>query len=362
MKPVSILYAAIGLAAWWAAAAAAQTRPVLEAAPGVAGAKAQPPAAAQARGVVVSCYRYGPGEWDGPDMPRLLDELKGLGVTALQIHPYARVRNDGGVSYDARTDASTLPPFGWAKERGMGTFLKPHLAYWGSGFGWRGEISFSEEAQWRRFFEGYGRFIVRQAELAEAGGIDVFAVGTELHQTLHREADWRAVIADVREVYAGKLTYAANWNEVPDVPFWDALDLVGVQCYFPLTEKHSPTRRELEAGWAGVLETLRGHRDRHGKPVLLTELGYAESEAAASEPWEDRRVGGRAAGSALKLLCMDVALKQIDAQPWIAGVYLWKWFPGNRDHGDEFVLQYDAMRGVIRGAWGVGRPGGRWPR
>ena len=60
----------------------------------------------------------------------------------------------------------------------------------------------------------------------------------------------------------------------------------------------------------------------------------------------------RDAAAALKLRCMRIALEQIEADPVIEGVFLWKWFPGDRDHRDEFVLQYDAMRDVIRGAWG----------
>lgn len=304
------------------------------------------------RGVVVSCYRNGPGEWDGPGMRPLLEELRGLGVDAIQVHPYARISSDGRVGYrrDAYTPA-TLTPIRLAKQRGMTALLKPHLAYWGSGFSWRGEVTFSDEAHWAEFFRGYESFIVHQAELAEQAGADVFAVGTELHKTLGREADWRRVIAAVRGVYSGKLTYAANWDEQGDVPFWDAMDFVGVQFYYPLSEALPPSDEQLVAGWRKRLAELREVSAAHGKPVLLTELGYAVSEEAALRPWSDAAVGDRAAGHELKLRCMRVALQQIESEPTIAGVFLWKWFPGGRDHSDEFVLQYDAMRDVIRGAW-----------
>lgn len=304
------------------------------------------------RGVVVSCYRWGPGEWDGPGMEPLLDELAGLGATAMQIHPYARISSDGRVGYrPGPITPATLKPIRWANDRGMTTFLKPHLAYWGSGFSWRGEITFTHEAQWQAFFRGYEAFIVHQAELAERSGADVLAVGTELHKTLHREADWRRVVAAVRGVYSGKLTYAANWDEKGDVPFWDALDYVGVQFYYPLSTELPPSDEDLRAGWRQRLGELDAFSARHGKPILLAELGYAESEEAALRPWSDAQVGDSAAGAALKLRCMRIALEQIEADPMIAGVFLWKWFPGDRDHRDEFVLQYDAMRDVIRGAW-----------
>jgi len=304
------------------------------------------------RGVVVSCYRWGPGEWDGPGMEPLLNELVGLGVNAMQIHPYARIGKDGSVGYQpGPVTPATLKPLGWANDRGMTTFLKPHLAYWGSGFAWRGLITFDTEAKWQRFFRDYEAFIVHQAELAQQADADVFAVGTELHQTLHREADWRRVVAAVRAVYDGKLTYAANWDEQGDVPFWDALDLVGIQFYYPLSEVLPPSDDDLRAGWAKWLAELDAFSRQHGKPILLTELGYAESEEAALRPWSDAQIGDPDAGAALKLRCMRIALDALEADPLIEGVFLWKWFPGDRDHRDEFVLQYDAMRDLIRDAW-----------
>ncbi|MEM8738137.1 MAG: hypothetical protein AAGG38_06620 [Planctomycetota bacterium] len=305
------------------------------------------------RGVVVSCYRWGPGEWDNPEtMPALLAELRSLGVDAIQIHPYAQISRDGAVTYrPGPVTPATVKPLRWARERGLSTLLKPHLAYWGSGFAWRGDITFTTEDQWQRFFRTYTDFIVHQARLAAVADADLFAVGTELHLTLHREADWRRVIAQVRAVYPGRLTYAANWNEYADVPFWDALDYVGVQAYFPLSPASSPTDQQLIAGWQPVRTDLRALSARHQKPVLLTELGYAVSEAAAREPWSDALVGDPDAAAQLKLRCMRIALEQIADEPVIHGVYLWKWFPGNRDHADEFVLQYDPMRRIIRSAW-----------
>ncbi|MBB6429329.1 glycoside hydrolase family 113 [Algisphaera agarilytica] len=305
------------------------------------------------RGVVVSCYRWGPGEWDGPAMEPLLDELGQLGVNAIQIHPYAGIDRDGGVAYrPGPVTPATVKPIEWANERGMATLLKPHLAYWGSGFDWRGEIAFDTEAQWQRFFREYEAFIVHQAELAEQTGAQVFAVGTELQKTLHREDEWRHLIAAVREVYSGKLTYAANWDQTGNVPFWDALDMIGVQFYFPLSEAMPPSDDDLRAGMRKWLSRLREFSAELGKPVMLTELGYAQSEEAALQPWLDARVGDRAAGAALKLRCMKIALEEVAAEPAVSGVFLWKWFPGDRDHSDEFVLQYDAMREVIRNAWG----------
>ena len=54
-----------------------------------------------------------------------------------------------------------------------------------------------------------------------------------------------------RAVYKGKLTYAANWDgEFEEVAFWDALDVIGVQAYFPLTEERVPSVTKLTQAWA----------------------------------------------------------------------------------------------------------------
>lgn len=309
------------------------------------------------RGMTISCHRSGPGEWDGPMMQPTLDHLMGLGVNAISIHPYARIGNDGSVgSRRGVVESATVMPVQWANARGMTTFVKPHLAYWGSQFSWRGKITFDNEQDWQRFFEQYTTFIVHQAELAERADADLFAVGTELHLTLHREADWRRVIAAIRAVYHGKLTYAANWDEKQAVPFWDEMDFIGVQFYYPLSQAMPPSDDDLRRGLGERVAQLSAFAKEQGKPIVLTELGYAQSEEAAMHPWSDRVVGDPQRGAELKLRCMRLSLEAIEKDPSIKGVFLWKWFPSDRDHSNEFVLQYDAMRQVLREAWAANAP------
>ena len=318
------------------------------------------------RGMTIGCFRWGPGEWDGPHMAGTLDELKALGVGWISLPPYASVFADGRIDPSVGTDASVIVPVALAKARGMRTLLKPHLGYWRSRvFSWRGEIAFEDPAALDRFFAGYTRWIVHQATLAEAAGVDLFCVGLEYAQLEHHEARWRAVIAAVRGVYAGPITYAANWDRADAVPFWDALDAVGVQAYFPLVAggTRDPTDAELRAGWARIRATLRGLEERTGRPVILTELGYPRSTNAAAEPWasaeEPWRLnpdpaavpGDDAAGARLKARCLAIALEAVAGEPAVAGVFLWKWFPTPERLDAEFHLQNPPMTGVIAEAW-----------
>lgn len=107
------------------------------------------------------------------------------------------------------------------------------------------------DEKWHRLADlvswNYEKFIVHYAELAEKNKIEIFCVGTELHKTIYKEKEWRSVIAKVKSVYKGKLTYAANFHEeYQQIKFWDALDYIGVQAYFSLTQSENHSLEELQ--------------------------------------------------------------------------------------------------------------------
>ncbi len=308
------------------------------------------------RGVVVSCPTWGP-VWGSPAMAESLAELKGLGVGWVAIHPYAWLRRDGTVRFKPAAELDFLGrAVELARAAGVELFWKPHMGYWGS-FEWRGAIEFGEdEAAWRRFFDGYRAFIVDQARFAEAAGIELFAVGVELEGTTGREAEWRRILAAVREVYGGRLIYAANWDALDRVPFWDAVDWIGVHGYFPLAGDGEPDRAALLAAWEEPLARLEALSMRHGnKPVLFAEIGYSRSADAARQPWTPR-LDARPAVLALRRRLMEVALERIEQAPFVAGMFWWKWIPGP-DHNDrDFSMKDPEARAALADYWGAPAP------
>ncbi len=309
------------------------------------------------RGVTISCQTWGK-EWGEEGFGTELDELVELGANWIAIHPYARIGADGTVGHrpiDPAAPPSWLTrPIEAAHARGLSILIKPHLAYWGSPFSWRGEIDFEGEAL-ERFFETYATFV---EELARATrGADAFVVGTELDRLVRHEAAWRDIIRRVKQAGAVRTTYAANWSDYEQVPFWDALDAVGVQAYFPLRQvaEPAPTKVELVAGWEPVLSGLRTLHLRTGKPVVFTELGYCLSLRAATEPWkaEIARGAARARGRALQLACYEAALEVLDRErAWLHGAFLWKWFVGEPGHDeDDFLVDCPEVRGVLVRFW-----------
>ena len=87
------------------------------------------------------------------------------------------------------------------------------------------------------------------AEYAESHQIPILCIGTELELTSGREKEWRTLIDEIRVVFSGELTYAANFTEYEKIRFWDALDYIGIQAYFPLTDRVNPGLESLKKGW-----------------------------------------------------------------------------------------------------------------
>ncbi len=230
-----------------------------------------------------------------------------------------------------------------ARDKGIKTLLKPHI--WITVRGreghskWSGEIVMKDEPAWSAWFASYEKFILHYAALAERTGMEALCVGTELGGTVARETDWRRVIAAVRKVYHGRLTWGANWHkEYAEIPFWDALDFIGMQAYFPLAQSDEPTLDELRAGWRQhlpVIEALARHTSR---PIVFTEMGYRSAADAAIEPWRwPERDPARRPPPDMRTqeLCYEAFFETFWEKSWVGGAYIWKWYPGHARSGGE---------------------------
>ncbi|MDH3743949.1 MAG: hypothetical protein OES47_02475 [Acidobacteriota bacterium] len=304
------------------------------------------------RGAIISCPRWGP-IWGSPAMEDALSELTSLGVNWVAIHPYAWVKRNGTVEYrPARSTEFLESAVKLARRAGTSMFWKPHLGYWGQ-FEWRGSISFDTEEAWKRFFDQYRGFITDQAAFAEQHGIPLLAVGVEYEKTTHRESDWREMIAAVRKVYSGRLVYAANWDSLDRVPFWDAVDVIGVHAYFPLSAAADPDLDELRTGWDEPLGRLRDLSKRHGdKPVLFAEIGYNVNSTAASEPWR-YQVEDTPTARALRVRLMEAAMERVADESVVEGMFWWKWTPGPTYSRRNFSLRDREAQAAIGKHWGA---------
>lgn len=218
--------------------------------------------------------------------------------------------------------------------------LKPHLDLSNDPRHWRGDIDLgNNESAWTKWFEAYRRFILHYAIIAQTTGVDLLAVGTELEGTSHRSDQWRAVIKDVRRAYDGPITYAANWSEASRLTWWDSVDLIGVDAYYPLTATDQPTLTELRAAWNPIVKALGDLSMQWQRRVLFTEIGYRSVNGANQAPYDYKRRDSIDLQEQAD--CYRVALEVFRGHEWFDGYFWWNWTP-NPVQGGQLDSDYTA--------------------
>jgi hypothetical protein len=231
-----------------------------------------------------------------------------------------------------------------AHAAGLKVRIKPHL--WARGFGgnqkWNGDIKMTNEADWEQWFKEYGQYVLAQAKVAADNKAEALSVGCELEGTsLTQEKRWRALIAEVRKVYGGYVIYSAAFAEWDKVPWWDAVDCIGIDAYMKLTDTPDASEDELRAAWRRIYEEkLDPFQRKWQKPICFTEMGYTASIKAAAAPWA---YGVERPSTAYQARLYKVALEEAQRHDYVRGVFLWKWFSaeGSSDplRGDPFGIQ-----------------------
>lgn len=295
--------------------------------------------------------------------PRSLESLRRLrelGADSVSIMPFAfsRELHSSEIAFVHRsprgeTDEGTLRAVADARSLGMSAMVKPQL--WVGDGAFVGEIAMADERAWRGWFDSYRRFVVHHAIVAEAAGAALFCVGAELTATEGRKNDWRELVSAVRLATGAPLLYAANWAaNAAAIPFWDDLDVIGVDFYDPLAKTEKVSDAQLEEGARQAARPLAELAHKLGKPVVFAEAGFPAVKAAWIAPHDEgaRRPSDPAAADAARAIAaLDRALAK---EAWWRGVYWWKAFsdgkpaePGERGYNFVGTAAEKAIRGTF---------------
>lgn len=208
-----------------------------------------------------------------------------------------------------------------ARKEELKVFLKPHV--WSRG-GWIGDFSLETVDDWVIWEKDYTEYILAYAKVAADQKIEMFCVGTELKQVvLKRPLFFKKLISQVREVYKGKLTYAANWDNVETVNFWKDLDYIGVDAYYSLSEQKQPSVKELNKAWTPIIQNLETLSKVNKRPVLFTEYGFESSDYNTKETWGSK--GKYAINEQAQVNAYQSLYESFYKESWFAGGFLWKW-------------------------------------
>ena len=314
----------------------------------------------------ITYISYDSQEYLSPDSKASIADLGNTGAnwSALISTWYMDTPNSTAIAPDSvktPLDAGVQTAIGDLHARGLKVMLKPQVDVQDGT--WRGQIAPSDIAAW---FTSYRAFITGYASMAQAAGVEMFCVGTEL-KTLSGAAnlaEWTTTIAAIRSVYSGPLVYAANANvegdEYSTVAFWNLLDMAGVDVYTPLTNSSSPSVSDLVAAWRhdsqneDYVQILRDWQATVGRPVIFTEIGYQSAQGANITPNADPST---VPDQQAQADCYEAAFEVWSQEPWLKGMFWWGWSVPVPAPGDTSFTPRDKKAASVLATWYLPRNG-----
>ncbi|HEX7879827.1 MAG TPA: hypothetical protein VF720_10480, partial [Candidatus Eisenbacteria bacterium] len=242
------------------------------------------------------------------------------GATDTRIRRFGRGRDSH--DEDEETDESLIAVTARAHERGMDVLLAPHL--WGRV--WCGDWHAEDEEGWAALFASYREFALHYAMLAAYSGADVYQVGKELKATTGREREWRELIAQVRLIYPGAITYGANWDEYPRIAWWDAVDLIGINQYTPVAHGDRISDSGARIAMSVMADSIDALSQRVDRLWFLTEIGFTAAANGYREPWKSFDPAVDTGDPVRQAMLYEAALETYLPRSRCRGLFWWKWF------------------------------------
>ncbi len=243
----------------------------------------------------------------------------------------------GGVWSTTSTEDDIRAGVSDARAKLIAVMLKPQVDLYNGE--WRATIHPDAGGLW---FSSYTAMMIKYARLAEELHIEMLCIGTEyVFASQHNYASqWRSLIAAVRNIYTGKLIYAANWNgdyadglttpEFKQVEFWNDLDYIGVDAYYPLTNSAGDSIPAFETAVANTVsnvQEIRAISSLHYRQVVITETGIQSVHGALAAPWDYSLGASNQAvqDNQAQQFYYRVMIEAIGKEPWCNGMFWWNW-------------------------------------
>ncbi len=274
-------------------------------------------------------------------------------ANAIAIIPYAFSPGDTSLYFNidrqwiSEREEGLVHTISLARQKGFSIMIKPHI--WVRGQGWAGEFELNNDQEWKVWEKKYKQYVLSMARLAETYDAEVFCIGTEMRLAVRQRPEFFIdLIKAVRKQYGGKITYAANWDNYEHVVFWNHLDFVGIDAYFPVLEAKTPTIAEAAEAFGSLSNALKAFSENQGKPILFTEFGFESVDHNLNGHW---RQNNKVFNAQAQENAFHAFFSVFWNEPYIAGGFLWKYFPdymSNEPLEDTFSPQGKPAINVIR--------------
>ncbi len=278
-----------------------------------------------------------------PACAQMMSIASSLGAGWVSLTPFGRVwdLHPEGVDLTFEADfeqnrQNLQRAIAQAHAQGLKVMLVPHL--WVETGEWRALIDFDSPAGWEQWFNAYRRFLLTWAQVAEDSQVDLFSAGVEWRSwvTTTHAPSYARLLREVRKIYSGPITYAANWDDVEQSVILGELDVIGINAFYPLADQDGASFEQLRAGGERLVQRVAQLSEQWQKPILFTEIGYTTRPDPAIRPWEwpdsmsNVRVDTDAQAEAYLALLADFI-----EQPWFVGFFVWRTYADPYDTSQE---------------------------
>ena len=207
---------------------------------------------------------------------------------------------------------------------------------------WRGSIQPHDRAAW---FRSYRKLLLPYVTAAQAGHAATFVLGTEL-LSLEGAEQWPGLVASLRSVYSGQLTYDLNYDEFAAGTANPPVPTHNVDAYPQLGLSDNASVASLTQGWEAW---LGAHPLSQRRELVLSEIGLDAVAGAYQNPWAWFRrttapIDTRVQAAWYQAVCDAVSAEQIGG-----GIY---WYEVNFDAspGDPAPFESDRLTFLDRPA------------
>ncbi|MGV8976619.1 MAG: glycoside hydrolase family 113 [Cellulomonas sp.] len=271
------------------------------------------------------------GTWTTPEAKASMVAMTELGVTWVTL-AYAALQATAQSTTIGYRDVPTLTDdeiraaAAQARDLGLRICLKPMVNV--ADGTWRAHIGFFDhdvpgEPTWAQWFASYTEYIVHHARLAAELGVEMLCIGCEMVRADSQEQHWRALIAQVREVYDGLITYNCDKYQEDRLTWWDAVDVISASGYYPT------------GTWPEHLDRIESVVRREGKPFCFLEAGCPSRVGAGARPNDWTLVG--APDERAQADYLEEMMSACAERAWVGGFMLWDW-PADLYRADQAAL------------------------
>lgn len=219
------------------------------------------------------------------------------------------------ISWEATvSDEELVDMINYIHSKGIRVAIKPTVNC--SNGTWRAHINFFDkdvvcEPKWSNWFASYSKFQCHYAAIAEQTGCEMFVAGCEMVQSERRADEWRQVIADIRKVYSGLVSYNTDKYQEDNVTWWDAVDVISSSGYYPIDD------------WDRQLDRIELVVKKFNKPFFFAECGCMSSVGSSNIPnnWELRNTPAPQEQADW----YEAMFSAIAKRDFVSGTCLWSW-------------------------------------